>query len=120
MSPDRRLHPIGWFVLENQLHPFDAALSVSEEDIEFELRGYEVVAWADFMVTRFVMNFYKLGVAGLTRSIRHGIKLDTLFALPAICHHALLHGRAHCPIEFCSRPGVISKNAQILGVCVPM
>lgn len=32
------------------MHPFESALSVSAEDLEFELRGYEVVAWADFLL----------------------------------------------------------------------
>ncbi len=32
------------------MHPFEAALSVSEEDIEFELRGCEAAAWANFLL----------------------------------------------------------------------
>lgn len=32
------------------MHPFEASLSVSDEDIEFQLLGYESVAWADFLL----------------------------------------------------------------------
>ena len=31
-------------------HPFEVALSVAMEDIEFELRGHDAVAWANFLL----------------------------------------------------------------------
>jgi hypothetical protein len=34
----------------NCLHPFENVLSVSAEEIEFELRGSEAVAWANFLL----------------------------------------------------------------------
>src|SRR5947209_19849944 len=33
---------------DNRIHPFEAALLVSIEDIDFELRGYVHIPWADY------------------------------------------------------------------------
>lgn len=40
----------GASIADTPLHPFEAALSVSEEDIEFELRGQGQVPWAEFLL----------------------------------------------------------------------
>jgi hypothetical protein len=32
------------------MHPFEKALSVAVEDIEFTLRGHEVAPWTDFLL----------------------------------------------------------------------
>jgi len=33
-----------------RMHPFEHVLSVSEEDIQFELRGINEITWFDFLL----------------------------------------------------------------------